>query len=233
VESISLHKETHLVARIGWLRAAVLGANDGLISTASLIMGVAAASASKGDIVIAGVAGLFAGALSMAAGEYVSVSSQADTEVADIARETKELKDNPEFEINELTDIYEKRGLDKELARKVAEQLTKKDALLTHARDELGITDFSKANPIQAAITSAITFTIGAALPLLMVLISPIEMITTTVSVASLFFLSVLGAVGAKAGKANILKATIRVTFWGAFAMAVTAIIGKLFGAVV
>ncbi len=233
MESISLHKETHLVARIGWLRAAVLGANDGLISTASLIMGVAAASASKGDIVIAGVAGLFAGALSMAAGEYVSVSSQADTEVADIARETKELKDNPEFEINELTDIYEKRGLDKELARKVAEQLTKKDALLTHARDELGITDFSKANPIQAAITSAITFTIGAALPLLMVLISPIEMITTTVSVASLFFLSVLGAVGAKAGKANILKATIRVTFWGAFAMAVTAIIGKLFGAVV
>lgn len=211
----------------------MLGANDGLISTASLIMGVAAASASKGDIVIADVAGLFAGALSMAAGEYVSVSSQADTEAADIAQETKELKDNPEFEINELTDIYEKRGLDKELARKVAEQLTKKDALLTHARDELGITDFSKANPIQAAITSAITFTIGAALPLLMVLISPIEMITTTVSVASLFFLSVLGAVGAKAGKANILKATIRVTFWGAFAMAVTAIIGKLFGAVV
>ncbi len=233
MRNLGLHKEMHLVARVGWLRAAVLGANDGLISTASLIMGVAAASASKGDIVIAGVAGLFAGALSMAAGEYVSVSSQSDTETADIARETKELKDNHEFEMNELTDIYEKRGLDKELARKVAEQLMKKDALLTHARDELGITDFSKANPIQAAITSAITFTVGAALPLLMVVISPLDMITTTVSVASLFFLSVLGAVGAKAGKANILKATIRVTFWGAFAMAVTAIIGKLFGAVV
>ncbi len=233
MRNLSLHKETHLVARVGWLRAAVLGANDGLISTASLIMGVAAASATKGDIVIAGVAGLFAGALSMAAGEYVSVSSQADTETADIARETKELEDNPEFETNELTDIYEKRGLDKELARKVAEQLMKKDALQAHARDELGMTDFSKANPIQAAITSAITFTVGAALPLLMVVISPLQMITTTVSIASLFFLSVLGAVGAKAGKANILKATIRVTFWGAFAMAVTAIIGKLFGAVV
>lgn len=233
MRNLSLHKETHLIARIGWLRAAVLGANDGLISTASLIMGVAATSATKGDIVIAGVAGLFAGALSMAAGEYVSVSSQADTETADIARETKELKDNPQFEIDELTDIYEKRGLDKELARKVAEQLMRKDALLAHARDELGITDFSKANPMQAAITSAITFTIGAALPLLMVVISPLEMIATTVSITSLFFLSVLGAVGAKAGKANVLKATIRVTFWGAFAMIVTAIIGKLFGAVI
>ncbi len=233
MRNLSLHKETHLVARVGWLRAAVLGANDGLISTASLIMGVAAASASKGDIVIAGVAGLFAGALSMAAGEYVSVSSQADTETADIERETKELKDNPEFELNELTDIYVKRGLDEDLARKVAEQLSKKDPLVAHARDELGITDFSKANAVQAAFTSAITFTVGAALPLLMVIISPLDMITTTVSVTSLFFLSVLGAVGAKAGKANILKATIRVTFWGAFAMAVTAIIGKLFGAVV
>lgn len=233
MRNLSLDKETHLVARVGWLRAAVLGANDGLISTASLIMGVAAASATKDDIVIAGVAGLFAGALAMAAGEYVSVSSQADTEAADIMRETKELSDNPEFEFNELVDIYEKRGLDKELAKKVAEQLMKKDSLLAHTHDELGITGFSSAKPIQAAITSAITFTVGAALPLLMVVISPLQMITTTVPASALLFLALLGAVGAKAGKANILKATIRVTFWGAFAMAVTAIIGKLFGAVV
>ena len=233
MRSINSHKEIHLVARIGWLRAAVLGANDGLISTASLIIGVAAASAGKSDIMIAAVAGLFAGAMSMAAGEYVSVSSQSDTEMADLAREAKELKDNPEFEIKELADIYEKRGVDKDLARQVAIQLMNKDALAAHAREELGISDLTKARPIQAAVTSAITFSIGALLPLLMVMVTPLNLISIIVSISSLLFLSLLGAVGAKAGKANIWKATIRVTFWGAFAMAVTAIIGKLFGSVV
>jgi len=219
---------------VGWLRAAVLGANDGLISTSSLIIGVAAAAAaSKEEILIAGVAGLCAGALSMAAGEYVSVSSQADTENADIQREINELKDNPELELNELAMIYEKRGVEKGLAREVASQLMAKDALVAHARDELGITDFSKAQPVQAAITSAITFSIGAILPLLMVVISPVNYITISVSVTSLFLLAMLGAVGAKLGKANVFKATIRVMFWGALAMAVTAAIGKLFGTVV
>ena len=233
MKKFNLHKESHLVARVGWLRAAVLGANDGLISTASLIIGVAAASASKGDIMIAGVAGLFAGAMSMAAGEYVSVSSQADTEHADLAREEKELKDNPEFELKELTDIYEKRGLDNELAKQVAVQLMSKNALQTHARDELGISDFTTARPIQAAITSATTFSIGAVLPLLVVMLSPQNIISITVGSTSLLFLGLLGAVGAKVGGANIYKATIRVMFWGTFAMAVTAIIGKMFGTVV
>jgi VIT1/CCC1 family predicted Fe2+/Mn2+ transporter len=233
VNSYILHKESHQVSRVGWLRAAVLGANDGLISTASLIIGVAAASAAKGDIVIAGIAGLFAGAMSMAAGEYVSVSSQSDTEAADLAREAQELKDNPEFELKELAGIYESRGLDADLAKAVAIQLTQKDALVAHARDELGISDLTKARPVQAALTSALTFSIGAALPLLMVIISPLNLIPTTVSITSLLFLALLGFVGAKLGKAKILKATIRVTFWGAFAMAVTAIIGKLFGTVV
>jgi VIT1/CCC1 family predicted Fe2+/Mn2+ transporter len=230
---MSLHNETHFVSRIGWLRAAVLGANDGLISTSSLIIGVAAASASKGDIILAGVAGLFAGALSMAAGEYVSVSSQSDTETADLQREAKELKDNPEFEVNELADIYEKRGVDKALARQVAIQLMNKDALAVHAREELGITDLTKANPIQAALASAATFSIGAILPLLIVLLSPQGLIGFAVAVTSIIFLALLGMLGASAGKANMLRATLRVTFWGAFAMAVTAIIGKLFGAVI
>ncbi len=231
MRSLSLHSETHLITRIGWLRAAVLGANDGLISTSSLIIGVAAASAEKSNIIIAGVAGILAGAISMAAGEYVSVCSQSDTENADLSREKKELEESPEFELDELTEIYEKRGLDKNLAREVAIQLTKKDALAAHARDELGISDLTKARPLQAAGASALTFTLGAILPLLMVLISPLNMITTTVSITSIISLSLLGIIGAKLGKSNIWRAAIRVTFWGVFAMAFTAIVGKLFGA--
>jgi VIT1/CCC1 family predicted Fe2+/Mn2+ transporter len=233
MRSILLHSESHLIARIGWLRAAVLGANDGLISTSSLIIGVAAASAAKGDIIIAGVAGILAGAISMAAGEYVSVCSQSDTENADLSREKKELEENPEFEIAELAKIYEQRGLEKDLAQEVAIQLMKKDALTAHARDELGISDLTKARPLQAAGASALTFTLGAILPLLMALISPLNMITTTVSITSIISLALLGIIGAKLGKSNIWRAAIRVTFWGAFAMAFTAIVGKLFGAVV
>ena len=233
MRSILLHSESHLITRIGWLRAAVLGANDGLISTSSLIIGVAAASAAKGDIIIAGVAGILAGAISMAAGEYVSVCSQSDTENADLSREKKELEENPEFEIAELAKIYEQHGLEKDLAQEVAIQLMKKDALTAHARDELGISDLTKARPLQAAGASALTFTLGAILPLLMALISPLNMITTTVSITSIISLALLGIIGAKLGKSNIWRAAIRVTFWGAFAMAFTAIVGKLFGAVV
>ena len=233
MRSILLHSESHLITRIGWLRAAVLGANDGLISTSSLIIGVAAASAAKGDIIIAGVAGILAGAISMAAGEYVSVCSQSDTENADLSREKKELEENPEFEIAELAKIYEQRGLEKDLAQEVAIQLMKKDALTAHARDELGLSDLTKARPLQASGASALTFTLGAILPLLMALISPLNMITTTVSIASIISLALLGIIGAKLGKSNIWRAAIRVTFWGAFAMAFTAIVGKLFGAVV
>lgn len=233
MRSISLHSETHLIARIGWLRAAVLGANDGLISTSSLIIGVAAASATKNDIIIAGVAGILAGAISMAAGEYVSVCSQSDTENADLSREKKELEENPEFEIAELAKIYEKRGLEKNLAQEVAIQLMKKDALTAHAHDELGISNLTKARPLQAAGASALTFTIGAILPLLMALVSPLNMITTTVSIASIISLALLGIIGAKLGNSNMWRASVRVTFWGAFAMAFTAIVGKLFGAVV
>jgi len=232
MRSITLHSETHLITRIGWLRAAVLGANDGLISTSSLIIGVAAASAGKNEVIIAGVAGILAGAISMAAGEYVSVCSQSDTENADLSREKKELEENPEFEIAELAKIYEKRGLEKNLAREVAIQLMKKDALTAHAHDELGISDLTKARPLQAAGASALTFTIGAILPLLVALISPLNMVTTTVSIISIISLSSLGIIGAKLGKSNIWRAAIRVTFWGAFAMAFTAIVGKLFGAV-
>lgn len=233
MRSISLHSETHLIARIGWLRAAVLGANDGLISTSSLIIGVAAASGGKNDIIIAGVAGILAGAISMAAGEYVSVCSQSDTENADLSREKKELEENPEFEIAELAKIYEKRGLEKNLAQEVAIQLMKKDALTAHAHDELGISALTKARPLQAAGASALTFIIGAILPLLMALVSPLNMIATAVSVASIISLALLGIVGAKLGKSNMWRAAVRVTFWGAFAMAFTAIVGKLFGAVV
>jgi VIT1/CCC1 family predicted Fe2+/Mn2+ transporter len=230
---IRLHPEHHLVARIGWLRAAVLGANDGILSTASLIVGVAAAAATKNAVLLAGVAGLVAGAMSMATGEYVSVSSQADTEQADLARERRELRNNIEFEKEELAQIYVKRGLESSLAQKVAEQLMAKDALAAHARDELGISEITTARPVQAALTSALTFSVGAALPLLMVVISPIGAIVPIVFAASLGFLALLGAIGAKAGGANVLRATARVTLWGALAMAVTAGIGKLFGTVV
>jgi vacuolar iron transporter family protein len=224
------HPETHLVERIGWLRAAVLGANDGIVSTASLIVGVAAASANSSEVLLAGVAGLVAGAMSMAAGEYVSVSSQSDTEAADLAKERQELLTQPEFERQELADIYVKRGLDADLALKVADQLMAKDALGAHARDELGISEVTAANPVQAALTSAATFSVGAALPLLMVLITPATRLVPVVAVAALIFLAVLGAVGAKAGGANVARATLRVTFWGAFAMALTAVIGALVG---
>ena len=227
------HLENHLVGRIGWLRAAVLGANDGIISTASLIVGVAAAAASHSDVLIAGIAALVAGAMSMAAGEYVSVSSQSDTEQADLARERKELSEDPEFELDELAEIYVKRGVDQALARQVAQQLMAKDALTTHARDELGISEITTARPVQAALTSAVMFSVGAAMPLLMVVVSPASALVPIVSAASLGFLALLGAIGAKAGGAHILRATARVTFWGALAMALTAGIGRLVGTVV
>jgi VIT1/CCC1 family predicted Fe2+/Mn2+ transporter len=227
------HPESHLVARIGWLRAAVLGANDGIVSTASLIVGVAAAATKPSDVLIAGVAGLVAGAMSMAAGEYVSVSSQSDTEQADLARERKELSQNVAFEHEELAQIYVQRGVEAGLARQVAQQLMAKDALGAHARDELGIFEATTARPIQAALTSAVTFAAGAALPLLMVLVTPTRFLVIAVSVASLAFLALLGAIGARAGGANILRATARVTFWGALAMALTAGVGAVFGAAV
>jgi VIT1/CCC1 family predicted Fe2+/Mn2+ transporter len=230
---LRFHPERHLVNRIGWLRAAVLGANDGIVSTASLIVGVAAAAATQNDVLIAGVAGLVAGAMSMAAGEYVSVSSQADTERADLARERKELGANPQAELDELSEIYVRRGIDKSLARQVAQQLMAKDALGAHARDELGISEITTARPVQAALTSAATFSTGAAMPLLMVVVSPAGLLVPLVSVASLGFLALLGAIGARAGGANLLRATARVTFWGALAMALTAGIGKLVGTVV
>ena len=230
---LRVHPESHLVERIGWLRAAVLGANDGIVSTASLIVGVAAAAATRNDVLIAGVAGLVAGAMSMAAGEYVSVSSQSDTEKADIERERKELTENFEFEVAELAEIYVKRGVDKALAGQVAQQLMARDALGAHARDELGISEINTARPVQAAMTSAATFAAGAAMPLLAVVVAPISSLVLVVSATSLGFLAVLGAIGARAGGANVLRATARVTFWGAFAMALTAGIGKLFGTVI
>ena len=230
---LRLHRENHLVQRIGWLRAAVLGANDGIVSTASLIVGVAAAATTPDDVLIAGVAGLVAGAMSMAAGEYVSVSSQADTEKADLVREGAELAASPEFERDELTDIYVGRGVEPELARRVAEQLMAKGALAAHARDELGISDTTTARPLQAALTSAATFAVGAAMPLLMVVLAPTDWLVVAVSVASLVFLALLGAIGARAGGAGIWRATFRVTFWGALAMALTAGIVRLFGTVV
>ena len=230
MRSLHHHRERHLVARIGWLRAAVLGANDGIVSTASLIVGIAAAGVAKEDILLAGIAGLVAGAMSMAAGEYVSVSSQADTESADLAREREELRTDPTAELEELAGIYIKRGLDKDLAHQVAQALTAKDALGAHARDELGISEITTARPVQAAISSAITFSIGAAMPLLAVILSPRDVLLYAVVVASLLYLAALGALGARTGGAQILRATGRVTFWGAFAMAVTAGIGLLIG---
>jgi vacuolar iron transporter family protein len=228
-----LHSEKHLVERIGWLRAAVLGANDGIISTASLILGVASAAASRTDILLTGVAGVVAGAMSMAAGEYVSVSSQADTEHADLAREKRELADDPAFEREELAQLYATRGVDVGLAREVAKQLMANDALAAHARDELGISSISTARPVQAALASAGTFSVGAAAPLVLVLVSPSNGVIPIVAVGSLLFLAILGAVGATAGGAGLLKPTFRVTFWGAFAMGLTAGIGAIFGKVV
>jgi VIT1/CCC1 family predicted Fe2+/Mn2+ transporter len=225
-----LHKERHLTERIGWLRAAVLGANDGIISTASLILGVASAAASRNDVLLAGIAGLVAGAMSMAAGEYVSVSSQSDTENADIARERRELIDDPEFEREELAQIYVARGVEAGLARQVAQQLMTRDALSAHARDELGISEITAARPVQAALASAATFSIGAAAPLGLVLVAPANWLLFVVSIGSLGFLAALGMIGARAGGADIFKPTIRVTFWGAFAMALTAGIGALVG---
>lgn len=226
----ALHNENHLIERVGWLRAAVLGANDGLISTSSLIVGVAAATAAPREILVAGVAGLVAGAMSMAAGEYVSVSSQADTEEADMARERHELATQPDAELAELTAIYEKRGVTPDLARLVAEQMMEKDAFEAHARDELGLTSHVMARPVQAALTSAVTFAAGAALPLIVALIAPPGAAVWAVSIACLIGLAALGAIGARAGGASVWKPTVRVVFWGAVAMVSTAIIGSLIG---
>lgn len=228
-----IHTERHRVERIGWLRAAVLGANDGIVSTASLIVGVASASGTGSSILVAGVAGLVAGAMSMAAGEYVSVSSQSDTERADLARERSELASQPAFERAELAEVYIKRGVQRDLALQVADQLMAKDALGAHARDELGISEITTARPIQAALTSAGTFSAGAALPLVMVIASPASLLVPVVSITSLLFLAALGAIGARAGGANMFRATVRVTFWGALAMALTAGIGALVGTTV
>ncbi|MBP1657334.1 MAG: nodulin 21-like rane protein [Bacteroidetes bacterium] len=227
------HVEQHYAERIGWLRAAVLGANDGIVSTASLVIGVAAAEAARGDVLIAGIAGLVAGAMSMAAGEYVSVSSQADTEKADLERERGELAGDVESERKELAGIYVNRGLDSELAQQVADQLMAHDALAAHARDELGLSEVHTARPIQAAMASAATFAVGAALPLLMILISPESVMMPFVAGSSLVFLALMGALAARVGGAGIVTGAARVTLWGALAMAATAAIGALFGQVV
>ena len=225
------HLENHRTHRIGWLRAAVLGANDGIVSTASLIVGVAAAESTKGNILVAGIAGLVAGAMSMAAGEYVSVSSQSDTERADLDRERIELATDSEQEHAELAAIYVDRGLDAQLAGQVAMQLMAKDALGAHARDELGISEALSARPVQAAFASASTFAVGAAMPLLTVLLVPGPALIWAVSGGSLFFLALLGSLAARAGGSPVAKAAVRVTFWGALAMALTAGAGALFGA--
>jgi vacuolar iron transporter family protein len=225
------HVEYHRTHRIGWLRAAVLGANDGIVSTASLIVGVAAAESGRGAILIAGMAGLVAGAMSMAAGEYVSVSSQSDTECADLDRERKELATDHTHEHAELSAIYVARGLDADLANKVAAQLMSKDALAAHARDELGISETVSARPVQAAFASAATFALGATMPLVIVLFAPTTTLVWTVSASSLFFLALLGSLAARAGGSPIWKSVVRVTFWGALAMALTAGVGALFGA--
>ncbi len=229
----ALHLERHRTARIGWLRAAVLGANDGIVSTASLLAGVAAANAGRSEILVAGVAGLVAGAMSMAAGEYVSVSSQADTENADIERERKELATDYEHEREELAAIYVKRGLDAPLAKQVADQLMAGDALAAHARDELGISETLSARPVQAALASAGTFAVGAAMPLLTALAAPANALIPFVMGTSIVFLALLGGFGARVGGAPVTKAALRVTFWGVLAMALTAGVGALFGTVV
>ncbi len=228
-----LHIENHSAHRVGWLRAAVLGANDGLVSTASLIVGVAASAAATGQILLAGTAGLVAGAMSMAAGEYVSVSSQSDTEAADLARETRELREQPEFELSELAQSFVDRGVSSKTALQVARELTASDALAAHAREELGISDMTTARPIQAALVSALTFAVGAVAPLLVVVLTPSAYVLYAVAISTVMFLAVLGAMGAKAGGANILRGTVRVTFWGVVAMAITAAVGTMFGAVV
>lgn len=225
------HLERHRTDRIGWLRAAVLGANDGIVSTASLVVGVAAANSQANDVLVAGVAGLVAGAMSMAAGEYVSVSSQSDTEKADLDRERNELATNTEFELDELTAVYVGRGVESTLARQVASQMMAHDALGIHARDELGISDLSTARPIQAAFASAGTFAVGAALPLISALLAPSAMLIPIVIMTSILFLALLGGFGAHAGGAPVIKAAVRVTFWGVLAMALTAGAGALFGA--
>ena len=222
-------REWHGTSRTGWLRAAVLGANDGIVSTASLVIGVAAAGAGRGAVLIAGVAGLVAGAMSMAAGEYVSVSSQADIERSDLARERRELEEDPEAEHRELAAIYVGRGLDARLASEVARQLAAKDALAAHARDELGLTEILRARPIQAALASAAAFAGGAALPLAAVALAPESIAMTVVAALSLLFLAVLGALAARVGRAGVWKGAWRVTFWGAIAMALTAAIGRAF----
>jgi VIT1/CCC1 family predicted Fe2+/Mn2+ transporter len=227
------HSEIHMVHRIGWLRAAVLGANDGIVSTSSLVVGVAAAGTGRTEVLIAGLAGLVAGAMSMAAGEYVSVSSQTDAEQADLARERRELADAPAGELEELTGIYEKRGLTRDLAEQVALQLTEHDALGSHARDELGISETVTAHPIQAALVSAMTFAVGAVVPLLVAMLAPPIQISLFVAVATLLSLAVLGGLGATAGGAGVLRGSLRVTFWGALAMAATALVGSLFGVTV
>ena len=228
-----MHEETHAVTRISWLRAAILGANDGIVSTASLIAGVAAAGVSQSSILVTGTAGLVAGAMSMAAGEYVSVSSQRDAEKSDVELEKRHLAADPEYELEELTQIYQERGLGRALAEQVAVQLTEHNALDTHLRDELGMTDEMAARPIQAAAASAASFTVGAALPLATVLLDRGDSLPWTVSAASLVFLAILGALGARAGNAPMLRPVVRVTFWGAMAMAVTMAIGSLLGTTV
>ncbi len=227
--SAAMHKETHFVTRIGWLRAAVMGANDGIVSTSSLIIGVAAAGSSQPQILLAGVAGLIAGAMSMAAGEYVSVSSQSDSENADLAREKAELEADPAGELQELAGIYEARGISPDLAMEVAKELTAKDVLQAHARDELGITDLSKARPVQAALASAATFSTGAALPLAAVVLVAQPDIIAATTIASVLVLAMLGYVSAKTGGAPVGRAITRVTLWGAAAMAATAGVGWLF----
>ena len=225
-----LHREGHLTHRIAWLRAAVLGANDGIVSTASLVVGVAAAQATRSDVLVAGVAGLVAGAMSMAAGESVSVSSQSDIESSEIERERRELDDDVEFERDELAAIYVRRGLDPELARQVSAQLMAHDALGAHTRDELGLSETSTARPIQAAFASAASFAVGAALPLAAAALVPLTSLIVSVSASSLVFLALLGGVAARAGGARMLPGAWRVTFWGALAMAITAAVGALFG---
>ena len=228
-----LHREDHRTHRIGWLRAAVLGANDGLLSTSSLVVGVAASQATQASIWVAGVAGLVAGAMSMAAGEYVSVSSQADTERADLERERRELATDSAFEHEELAAIYVRRGLDRSLAKQVAEQLMAKDALSAHARDELGISETVTARPVQAALASAGAFSLGAGMPLLVLWVAPATHLGAVVAGASLVFLAVLGGLAGRVGGASMVRSAWRVTFWGALAMGVTTAVGKLFGAVV
>jgi VIT1/CCC1 family predicted Fe2+/Mn2+ transporter len=229
---ISRHQEHHRTARVGWLRAAVLGANDGIVSTAALIVGVAAAGTDTRTILLSGLAGLLAGAMSMAAGEYVSVHTQSDAENADLSQERAELRESPEAELRELASIYVSRGLDASLARQVAEQLTAYDALGAHARDELGISEILAPRPIQAAVSSAASFSIGAALPLILVPLFPAHRLVLVISGATLLLLALLGALAARAGGASQVKGALRVTFWGALALAITASMGTLFGVV-